>query len=117
MLGVVLAGILQHPRKETNLGSVLKAIEELFGQGVLSISDPINQISEQTTKLTQSMKTGEDFQILADRVSETIGKTTRACFYFLHVIEPLWARKSRGLEVRQSDIDKCQQEFDSKSDI
>ncbi len=92
-------------------------MEELFSQQPDSILDPINELSKQMTKLTESKKRGEGFQELADRVSETIRKTTRACFYFLYIIEPLWARKSRGLEVRQIDIDKCQQKFDSNSCI
>ncbi len=112
---MVLAGILQHLDGEPQTLSVLETMDELFSQRVLSILDPIDELSKQMTKLTQSKKTGEDFQELADRVSRTIRKTSRACFYFLYVIEPLWARKSRGLEVRQSDIDKCQQEFASKS--
>jgi hypothetical protein len=110
MLGVVLAGILQHLREETNLEAVLKTIEELFSQRALSISDPINQISEQTTKLTQSMKTGEDFQNLADSVSGMIEDTARACFYLSHVIEPLWAQ-SRSQAVCQQNIDICEKNF------
>ena len=114
MLGVVLAGILQHPREETNLGAILKTIEELLSQRDLPISDPIDELFKQMTKLTESMKTGEDFQELADRVSGTIGKTMRACFYFLYVIEPLWARKSRSQAVRQQDIEFCEKNFNER---
>jgi hypothetical protein len=114
MLGVVVAGILEHLDGPLDFLSVLVTIAELFSQRDLPISDPINELFKQMTKLTESMKTGEDFQELADRVSGTIGKTMRACFYFLYVIEPLWARKSRSQAVRQQDIEFCEKNFNER---
>ncbi len=98
MLGVVVAGILEHLDGPLDFLSVLVTIKDLFSQRDLPISDPIDELFKQMTKLTESMKTGEDFHDLACRVNKMIEDTSRACFYFLHVIEPLWAQ-SRGLAV------------------
>jgi hypothetical protein len=94
MLGVVLAGILEHLSGELDVQSILQTIAELFSQRDLPISDPIDELFKQMTKLTESMKTGEDFHDLACRVNKMIEDISRACFYFLHVIEPLWAQSS-----------------------
>jgi hypothetical protein len=102
VLGVVLAGILSHPRPWEPV-LVLRTIDELFNQHLLRISDPIKEIFN----LTESTTLEEDFDELATKIETTV----RACFYILHVIEPLWARKLRIQEVTQIDVDKCRQNF------
>jgi hypothetical protein len=111
-----LAGILKHLDSTPGLGSVLKAVEEGWTGGRQPLtSNPIHLIFQQMTELSESFRTGDDFLRLGTNVFNMIGNTARACFYFLYVIEPLWARKARGLEVRQSDIDRCLLDLDSNN--
>jgi hypothetical protein len=118
VLGAILAGILKHPHGELDLVSVLEAVkDQLNGNQQPLTSDPIDVIIQKTTELSESFIIGEDFQLLGASVVDMIGNTARACIYIKHVIVPLWARKSRGREVRQSDIDKCLWDFDSNSDL
>ncbi len=96
MLGAILAGILKHG--ELGPLSVLEAVkEELTGDEKPRTLDPIDLIDQQMTEFAESFRIGEDFLLLGESVFDMIGNTARACFYFLYVIAPLWARKSRGL--------------------
>jgi hypothetical protein len=46
-------------------------------------------------------------------LAESIGKISRACYYFFHVIRPLWAHKSQAQEVKQEHINDCEKNFNS----
>jgi hypothetical protein len=109
---VVLAAIQQKIEVNPDLRLILQTIkEDLSNQQPLMILDPVDQIWEQTTRLTESMKAGEDFVKLAGTVIRLFTSTARACSYFVHVIEPLWAQKYRGLEVTQARIDEHHTNF------
>jgi hypothetical protein len=103
-LPVFLDGILPHIDVEPDLLLVLEAIVESSSQP--QIWDPIKDFSVRLSNLPD-----EDVLELA----ESINKISRACYYFFHVINPLWARKSQAQEVKQEHINDCEKNFNSNN--
>jgi hypothetical protein len=111
-MAAFLGGTLQHLDVTPDLLLVLETGEKLSSQPRDQICDPIEELSERLAHL--SVKSKKDVQVVA----ESLAKMNRACYYILHVIEPLLNLRFRlEQEVSQSDIDRCEEKFSSNSHL